>query len=575
MALRTGDGNNHSAGNIRFEYDFLKHQILEAFGYSLRLSRFTFQHVDMAYVSSLLRMALLTYAESLCCDSGQSGWDTVPSEPIRNNGDATFEPLFLYRRRLACLDSFVGGPIWCFGRDVRASTAWLSISIEQFADVWGPLYVVPASYGFETLLAVRTEGGILIRSSEEQCSPPQHLDETLIHWVAISPSRLQRSGLERPETRLAFRSTLGDSLPQTLQPFSATGRLLIGNPTRSAASSTTITSSTPSSAQNCLSVTVNSLPGFRHNTSCPLTLEDYGRTMSCRLRPAGARQEVYLPEEYQASLGGGQYVNVGVTRIWKKRPARTYKTMILDYFSKPNSRPKAILSILRLTVGLEMSACTQNARRVSLEDVLKLSHPDELQEVEAACTTGDPLAVSLYLASLEHTGFSHEGHALLYWPPSPGIGHVLDLALRPQWLQILRDTDTSACFAVVSPRCLVFAAQDRGRVLKRLCSPTADCSLSQVLQTVIELDPKDKLRPPLNKRDEIHLAAGSLSIRNHDSTVQLAVFEGGRKHHKWFRSAEFAHRELMDTSTGTQYSVSLYICDAPKRWSWNYNHESV
>ena len=128
-----------------------------------------------------------------------------------------------------------------------------------------------------------------------------------------------------------------------------------------------------------------------------------------------------MPGELQAALSGGQYITIGLQKNWKMRPALTHKNQILSYCSRPGANPNRVRQILQLRIGIEMSACTSNMRRVTLAEALRLAYPEEQQKVEDACNTGDPMSVCTYLSDLEATGLSHEGHGQFFWPLSRGI----------------------------------------------------------------------------------------------------------------------------------------------------------
>jgi hypothetical protein len=66
--------------------------------------------------------------------------------------------------------------------------------------------------------------------------------------------------------------------------------------------------------------------------------------------------------------------------------------------------------------GLELSTCTRNAQRATLQDVLKLAYPDDIQAIDRACSSRDRQEIARYLCNLERTGVSHDSRANPFWP---------------------------------------------------------------------------------------------------------------------------------------------------------------
>ena len=137
----------------------------------------------VSLLCSLLSLAVVSYAGSHCSDLGARIWgselDKITFEDVACLKDGTC--CFL-RRRLACLDSFIGGPVWVFGSAQVPDRALLSISIDLFGNLWGPLFAIPSTNGFEELLALQTEGGVLFRSQYSPTKVDINHDEVLIHW---------------------------------------------------------------------------------------------------------------------------------------------------------------------------------------------------------------------------------------------------------------------------------------------------------------------------------------------------------------------------------------------------------
>ncbi|OCK75715.1 hypothetical protein K432DRAFT_397039 [Lepidopterella palustris CBS 459.81] len=66
----------------------------------------------------------------------------------------------------------------------------------------------------------------------------------------------------------------------------------------------------------------------------------------------------------------GYYITGTVTKKLRRIPARTHKAMLVAYCEKSGAK---LIPILKLRVGLEVSACTLHTRRVTLWEALRLS----------------------------------------------------------------------------------------------------------------------------------------------------------------------------------------------------------
>ena len=156
----------------------------------------------------------------------------------------------------------------------------------------------------------------------------------------------------------------------------------------------------------------------------------------------------------------------------------------------------------------------------------------------------------------------------LFWPLSTGMSEIFEPESRQDWFEMLRDACDVACFAMVSPRCLPFVSKDTNRIFRRGCRTDSSCvsggsECQSLLQTVIDLRPEGKLRPPLKVKDDVKLDSGTLQIRNEDTNVQLAFFEPGRTFRSWRQRGEKPHWELKDSARKPKYTVPICIMD---RW---------
>lgn len=160
---------------------------------------------------------------------------------------------------------------------------------------------------------------------------------------------------------------------------------------------------------------------------------------------------------------------------------RTMKKSIIDACSAPETDIEALL---KLKIGLEISACTGNARRVTLWDALRLSKaaplckhkmadPDCFKscwnhrssgslnfeaQVSPTALTPDQIRLTIInsIRGLQHTGLDPEGSLQACWPFVDGNwNHRIAATPHNKWFDVIADSRDTATFAVVSQDCLV------------------------------------------------------------------------------------------------------------------------
>lgn len=307
-----------------------------------------------------------------------------------------------------------------------------------------------------------------------------------------------------------------------------------------------------------------------------------------------------MPEEVQANFGAGQYLTVGIQKVWKRRPAVTHKNMIVSYISNAHVSADRLRRILALRVDLEVSACTINARRISLEDVIKIAYSNDPDLVEAACVRLHQNMLSGVLCELADTGVDDRGCFYIMWPLSDGLAQGLELRNPPRtWLEIVKDGRDVACFASLSSRCLTYQGRDdvENVQIARQCggayrpcassatlSVTPDSRLAKlakaaVLSTLVDLKSDAAGYLPLATECKVFLADGRLHIRSSLEQIssvflgtnvncaqesQLAFYERNNFLHRIDRRTDrLRGRELHDMKQASQRTVSLCIMDRP------------
>ena len=284
--------------------------------------------------------------------SGESLDEVNPSRLQVLNEAATYG-FQCSMKRLACLEEFIGSSVWVFERlraepvsAVSERRLFVSTSIEDFSDMWGPVWAVPSKerdlirhYNVSKGLIGRVSPNYFLDLNIDACEIP-------CHWK--SWAELSAGGKDLP---FDF-----DNLP-----IKQSDKLLIGLP-------------------------------FQDNSICQSRLSDIDIELikaASRLVPPGTFEEVWFTDTYQigwsASFPGG-----GVSTQWtrKKRPRRTRKEAIWDNIK--NSPQSFHPGIFDLWLGLEVSHCTGNAKRVKMKDVFGLDPvKNYLREVQPGLYNSD------------------------------------------------------------------------------------------------------------------------------------------------------------------------------------------
>lgn len=253
-------------------------------------------------------------------------------------------------RRLACLEDFIGGPIWVLGESQETSESHqerlkLSLTVNDLQELWGPVWFVGGKEDEGPI--IRTARGYIVPLPRSEQPDPQ-LEEIECHWI-------------RNIEEYAFE----DAEPLLLN---SSARILVGTPTREA---------------TALSV----------NDNCGSKISDIQASIWEHLKIPGTCKAYYYGDGYEVQLTGGQFVNGGIVKKYKEYPGRKMRDEVLEQSTKRNTR---LMPLLRLRIGLEVSACTGNAQRVTLWDALRLYNTtDTTSTNESGCKheIGDPKCV--------------------------------------------------------------------------------------------------------------------------------------------------------------------------------------
>jgi hypothetical protein len=351
-------------------------------------------------------------------------------------------------QRLACLDGFLDSrPVWIFefysgdcipvSQKTLFDRMHLLTRIDAFADLWGPVWSIPVSPSeTDKIKQYNVSKGVIYPVSGKQNAAVE--GAIRCHWFSWASfyMRRLRNILESPESILLDSSDL----------------LLIG-------------------------------AGFRQNLECKYTLEDFEEDYDDGMAVIGTTPESWRIESRSLALGFSKLFGVVVTGAQKKIPQTTLKQHILDTWS--NKPTRANPGMLNLYVGLEISHCTGNARRVSVNDVLMMKkvrpllerqHPGWSQTIWGkhflrALNTTDPQAifdvwkifredrasiaelVCGVLEILDTTGYANDRFTAGVFNNNQESAVTLDHRAN-DWTALLKDSHLMATFAVANEICL-------------------------------------------------------------------------------------------------------------------------
>lgn len=490
----------------RFEGKFLEQQTgewIQALLRSNEADTVNLSPVDsLRILCSILSIGLIAFSGSHVCRFDVTNWGQQMEQIPIGLDQYAFRP-----RKLACLDDFIGGPAWVLGKTEDPQTApsshekkpsqsssengevrqcideeslgqhpgmKVSISVQEFDELWGPISLVG---GFpERGLAIRTERGFILPLPRDQQSDSltSLREEIECHWTPEIPRHILEG---RVDEDTAVR-------PMSL---CRSSRILIGTGTSSGV-------------------------GLVVNEKCKSSIPLIQQQIACRLQYPGTCNSKYVKDGLDLQFGGGQYITGGLVRKYKRMPKRTLKAMLLEDCKKPDTR---LVPLLSLRIGLEVSACTGNAQRVTLWDALRLSQTgvqavnvpycghkigdrhcistcwtrchsdDEIDSFEDQQAYGKPLSgpqarrvIINSILALEHTGLDSEGNLQVAWPFSdtPANCPVSPSTAKESnnWFRIVKETRETSSFPVFSQQCLEFHDRD----LVRSCS--APCKTGHV-----------------------------------------------------------------------------------------------
>ena len=414
----------------------------------------------------------------------------------------------LSRCQLQCLDSFHNSkPVWVFSPSdwEPRGHLFLSTKVEDFADIWGPLWRVIDPELHDSCTRYVVGNGSIYKWKSQKTTPRLLENETLCHW--ISNTTIQAGSGCSPDTE---KPVFPDIIDEN---FDGNETLLIG-----------------AVAAGCERLTTN--------RDCSFDLDKRRSVLDHdgRVQMLGTMKEhIYKDSEtYQLQAGHGGMA-VSASKQYKRRGQSLKQALVELWTTTPEVRDPQILQDF---YGLEVSLCTQNAQRVQLGRILGLGSmcqylrsfrwqtdcakqayfnalrdfkedSDALQHLWERHTQYQEdfgRAVLICLQALEKTGVNHEGQLNAFLSSEVTARPEL-IALDPKahsWIGLLKDSERSCCMAVIGDECLGF---------KHELGATCDRSGRSVLRTALVINGRNKPRGIHKRRAYSHEATDGWTSR--------------------------------------------------------------
>jgi len=466
--------------------------------YLVELAEFSLQLFDLALIAHI--SAHVSQDESSILHPNSPGI----ALPLHHSASSPKQgSLLLEERRLACLHELTGSRrVWVFRRpnEIIHEPLFVSTSVEHFALIWGPLWRVPSESG-SGFQQYNVGGGVITPCKYEEGSQPRPAhDERLCHWARIdNRDGVPASGDLDDIADLHVSPSIINASAREHEAFTGKERLLIG---------------------------AYQSPKLRwYRCDCSITQFRDDMRGSHLLFPLWSRGMFYYVDARQAGISAGTHgISVTGTATWKTDKGQTMKEGFLEEWeNNPQTWSPWELVDFR---GVLVSACTMNARRVRLVDLLatdsllsliarvrwsdKRRHQDTgewysrcHEGLTAALKSGDPFAVirlweahpqwqqdlgNALLAcirALSATGYDRPRKVFnVLWVPQTSA-RLLRLVLHPDkhnWVRMLEESEDSMTMAVLVEDCL---APNRTFGHARCCRQQ---DLSSILETAIQVN---------------------------------------------------------------------------------------
>lgn len=373
----------------------------------------------------------------------------IPTTAV-GNGDSDSLHFDCRTRPLACLSGFLDEEqVWVFRcsvgglkalplKDDPRSGLFILTHIEEFADIWGPVWSMSADKGPPGSIRQHNVSKGVICPVDEAAT--QKGKPVRCHWYRWGQFQMRRAN------RL-----LSLSKPLYLEKDDL---LLIG--TR-----------------------------FRDNQDCKYTLDQFETDYGHEMGVLGGEPSVWESglDSRSGSLSFSKIFGVSASGTQKRRPQTSLKQLILARWK--TAPQTANPGILNQYLGVEISHCTGNAQRVRIKDLLLMSTIRSLLELHfpqwsslswggtflAALQSNDPEAVfnvwvtyqanrsamaalvCCVLEILDKTGRRENGLATAFLNNRQECSITFDDHLN-DWSSLLRDSHLMATYAIINDVCI-------------------------------------------------------------------------------------------------------------------------
>lgn len=247
------------------------------------------------------------------------------------------------------------------------------------------------------------------------------------------------------------------------------------------------------------------------NHNCTYKLDCLERAVGLRMTPLGTEPSSWCLDTRTLGISAAHMVGISVMGTQKLRPKTTLKQHIYD---KMNTSPtRANPQLFNLFLGVEISHCTGNARRIRVRDLFSIKtlqsaltnrFPDwmntnpGLELLAALETPYDDSFIELWrsnaefrpqiaellcciLEVLDKSGISGDTFQVGYINHGKECSMSLELC-KNNWANLLQDSERTAVYAIINENCLECHARGHST---RQCSSTKAFT---VFETRIALD---------------------------------------------------------------------------------------
>lgn len=453
--------------------------LLHHLGFERALSPDSVQLPSLRYVLQCARIlvqimaiGLLSYVSS---HTSRSAWGMFGNdmEVVLPIGFTCVDSSCTMKRiQLTCLDPFIGSEVNVFTFQSRMDCSRryaISTLLSYFVELWGPVEIVPGHL-VGTASQINTLGGVI--RAHRQDSDDLAEGKIVCHWSSdgeIDGRLVKDTTLDRHDRR---SQNSDGNLNNTAIDFDPTAELFID-----------------------AGVDIAQEPGraFEVNEKCmPERQPSCGCNPNWEFVPTGPRDRKvdHTRTSYSAGLSKAP-VTITSTRVYTKIAAVNAKNALLNHFFSPIERQceEFPAEDLDQTVGLQISRCTLNGRRLSFWEILQdhavrefidtlysgriLNECDPKwyefencvewrNQVTAQLLSKEGTSLKLFeamrqviktiMSRLEDTGPQGK-HKIKAWDVEE---RSISWVFKSRWADFLRDGQNHAVFAFVSPTCLEY-----------------------------------------------------------------------------------------------------------------------